>query len=325
MISLNKFVQDELGSTMRRKTLIQDLWAGYGEIVRLKLKDGRSVIIKFVSPPQDNGSVSHERKVKSYAVEHAFYKVYAPLLDECRVARLIASREMDDERHLVLEDLDEAGFACRHDTLDAIDDVKPLVTWLAHFHKCFMLSRREEISEKIKNNTFELWHQGTYWYLDTRLEEFQQLKANDPLKTFARSIDDCLKSAKHMTLVHGDAKINNFCFSGDDSNGVAAVDFQYVGLGIGVRDLAYLLGSCLNDDKLNEFADELLDYYFAQLGAAPDVEREWRMLWPFCFADFERFLAGWSNRQKKHTGYTKQMLDETIQALSYLQSRRRAR
>ena len=43
-------------------------------------------------------------------------------------------------------------------------------------------------------------------------------------------------------LAHGDAKVANFCFT-NDQHAVAAVDFQYVGGGIGTQDVIYFLGS----------------------------------------------------------------------------------
>lgn len=98
---------------------------------------------------------------------------------------------------------------------------------------------------------------------------------------------------------------------------------------MGVRDLAYLLGSCLSEQELQAFADQLLNYYFIELfeslrlkhGAREfsselekDISREWRRLWPVCFADFERFLNGWSpGGGWQRSGYTKRMTNQVIQ------------
>src|SRR5262249_45266375 len=100
-----------------------------------------------------------------------------------------------------------------------------------------------------------------------------------------------LDAARFRTIVHGDAKDANFCFS--PSGAVAAVDFQYAGGGAGVVDVAYLLY-----DRRDERAG--LEAYFAHLRDAlvPSVdaralEAEWRALYPVAQLDFRRFLAGW--------------------------------
>ena len=113
-----------------------------------------------------------------------------------------------------------------------------LITWLARFHMTFISRDINDLSER-----------GTYWYLATRQEELQSMK-HLKLKKSAQKIDDFLRSLKFQTLVHGDAKLPNFCF-GDDS--VAAVDFQYVGPGCGLADLWYLFRQLRFENNLRFF------------------------------------------------------------------------
>ncbi|MEC7724282.1 MAG: phosphotransferase, partial [Planctomycetota bacterium] len=121
------------------------------------------------------------------------------------------------------------------------------------------------------------------------------------------------------TLVHGDAKVANFCFGSD---GVAAVDFQYVGGGCGVQDVAYLLSSCLDDDACELHAERHLDTYFAALRArvaddvdGPALELAWRGLYPAAWADFHRFLVGWAPDHWKIHRYTRRMTREALARL----------
>jgi Ser/Thr protein kinase RdoA (MazF antagonist) len=138
-----------------------------------------------------------------------------------------------------------------------------------------------------------LWDVGTYWHLDTRREELAGID-DARVRAAAPELDRALRQARHQTLVHGDAKPANFCFTRDGRR-VAAVDFQYVGGGPGVRDVAYLLhGSSRADES------RALDAYFSMLRAAlandadaNAIEDEWRSLYPTARADFERFLQGW--------------------------------
>jgi len=145
---------------------------------------------------------------------------------------------------------------------------------------------------------------------------------------FRHQIDQRLSGARFQTLVHGDAKLANFCFGKpteqSDEPKVAAVDFQYVGGGCGMKDVAYLVSSCLDGSESDARQNELLDVYFEQLNSVvtqlkPDVdfealESEWRTLYPFAWADFCRFLAGWSPGHWKLNEYndrvTRSVLDQ---------------
>ena len=214
---------------------VQSLWSGYGEIVRIRL-DGRPAIAKHISPPGAadhprgwNTDRSHERKLKSYIVENRFYRDYAGACSEaCRIAEPIAI----SDTLLVLEDLDAAGFPARN-----LPEIAPCLRWLAAFHRTFL-----------DTAPTGLWDIGTYWHLATRPDEFGAMPEG-PLKTAAAAIDAALTSAHHQTLVHGDAKLANFCFS-ENGTQVAAVDFQYIGGGPGIKDVAYFLGGTAHEDEI---------------------------------------------------------------------------
>jgi len=186
--------------------------------------------------------------------------------------------------------------------------------WLAHFHATFLHAKPTD-----------LWETGTYWHLETRLDELEALD-DIPLKKAAPAIDAKLQAARFQTLVHGDAKLANFCFS-EDGNRVAAVDFQYVGGGCGMKDLAYFLGSCLDENACEKQQSELLDFYFHHLrqalaekqpnSQADAIESEWRALFPIAWTDFHRFLKGWSPGHWKINTYSERLARQVIASLQY--------
>jgi hypothetical protein len=304
--------QRVLGVTGARRVVghrrLQTLWSGYGEIFRLLLEGGRvgSVIVKLVQPPAAVAGVSHARKLRSYAVELKFYERYAALGgDRWRTARAFHGEARGGGWLFVLEDLDAAGFALRRASLP-LPGVRACLRWLAQFHATFVGAPPED-----------LWPSGTYWHLATRPDELA--RSNDPqLKAAAGWLDERLRGARYRTLVHGDAKFENFCFA-RDLHSVAAVDFQYVGVGCGVQDVAYLFSSCLDDRACEAHAAELLDEYFQLLRAAlastrPELdtealEKDWRELYPIAWADFCRFMSGWLPDQPARSGYAGYMTD----------------
>ena len=123
--------------------------------------------------------------------------------------------------------------------------------------------------------------------------------------------------------MHGDAKAANFCFANDGR--VAAVDFQYVGGGCGMKDVAYFMSSCLTEDECEQRETELLDYYFQTLQAAllarghstdfQALETDWRALYPVAWTDFFRFLQGWSPGHWKIHRYSRRLAEEVLEQL----------
>ena len=300
--------------------VIQSLWSGYGKIVRLGLENGlyKTVVAKHVKlPKQDihprgwNTSISHNRKVKSYEVETCFYQNFASRLTTAKIPNCIGVKSIDDEVFIILEDLDAVGYPKRLHTVNW-QQIEICLQWLARFHATYL-----------EVNPVGLWEIGTYWHLGTRPEELEEL-TDIPLKNAASKMDATLNNSKFKTLVHGDAKLANFCFSEDEKK-VAAVDFQYVGGGCGMKDVAYFIGSCLRENECEQMESEILDVYFKALETAflqqnrtidfNALETDWRKMYPIAWADFHRFLKGWSPGHWKINSYSEKVCKKVLAGL----------
>ena len=307
-----RWVCEVMGAPGVRDTeTVQTLWGGYGSLMRVHLDGATSVIVKRVQWPSARQHPrgwatdrSHARKVRSYAVELAWYEQHAAACTAaCRVPRLLGARSTDDGVSLILEDLDAAGYARRHSTRS--EDLRGCLSWLAHFHARFL-----------GRTPTGLWPEGTYWHLETRPDEWAALPEG-PLKQAAESLAQQLREAPFPTFVHGDAKLANFCFGAPGE--VAAVDFQYVGGGCGMKDVAYFISSCVSERDAEGVVPGMLDHYFAQLRQAlsPDVDGEaleesWRSLYPVAWTDFYRFLQGWSPGHPKIHRYSERLAREVL-------------
>lgn len=310
-------------TAIRSATVIQSLWSGYGEIVRLELEGSAypSVILKHIKLPESgkhprgwDTNQSHARKIRSYEVEASWYQHYAMWCDDsCRVPGCLAVNAVANETILVLEDLDAVGFNVRKENVE-IDDVLACLDWLASFHATFLNSLSDG-----------LWECGTYWHLDTRPDELAALE-DVALREAAPLIDQQLRLCRYQTLVHGDAKLANFCFPASAASpGVAAVDFQYAGRGCGMKDVTYFIGSCLPEEECEALQGELLDVYFSALRQysgekqpgldASGLEEEWRDLYDVAWADFHRFLKGWSPGHWKINSYSERLTQGAIERL----------
>ena len=164
---------------VREVSLVQQLWNGYGELLRVSLEGGPlgSVIVKKVVPPRHlSDSLSDIRKKRSYEVERAWYQEGAQLCDDhCRVARLLGLQIDGENSLMLLEDLCDSGFF--PDRQPGPERVRSGLAWFASFHARFL--------ERIPDG---LWEQGSYWHLDTRQEEWKRMPPG-PLKDHAVDLD----------------------------------------------------------------------------------------------------------------------------------------
>jgi len=296
--------------------VIQSLWSGYGKISRYQLSYSyiKSVVVKQIQLQKPNShprgwlsDVGHQRKLKSYQVENSWYESWNHLCTNMsKTPHYIGSYEEEGRLYLVLEDLIVKYPLVIKNV--ALEEIKLCLKWLANFHATFMMKEPDS-----------LWKIGTYWHLDTRPDEWKQID-HETLKSKAKEIDAILNNCDYQTIIHGDAKLANFCFSKDKKQ-VAAVDFQYVGGGCGMKDVAYFLGSCMTSNELFKSEKELLDYYFKILREAlkenPEInldklEIEWRSMYKFAVTDFVRFMLGWMPDHQKINEYSLNYVDDVL-------------
>ncbi len=303
--------------------VIQSLWSGYGEIVRIGLVGAKmdSVVVKHVNLPEGgnhprgwNTDLSHQRKLKSYKVETEWYKTFSKNCDNnCKIPECLALENLGSEVLMVFEDLDRTGYEERLSSIVNWDNIYACLSWLANFHATYL-----------NTEPLGLWKSGTYWHLETRPEELEALD-DLLLKNAAQAIDKKLKASPFQTLVHGDAKLANFCFSKDGKK-VAAVDFQYVGGGCGMKDVAYFIGSCMSESDCERHENKILNYYFDELHNAVSAKNlkvdsnaladDWRNLYHIAWADFHRFIKGWHPGHWKINSYSERISREVVKQLN---------
>jgi len=310
-------------------------------------KDTHSYILKLVSPPSSSRSdEGHIRKILSYQIEQYFYTQLAPQLPaSIPVAKCLASinKQRTDggsTTAMILSDLAE-DYPVAGEKRAALTDRQALsaLDWLSNFHG-FWWSRVDNLDsselvlpplEQVKRQTSNksIWLNGGYTYLATRQSEYQNLihdsdsewseALTQPISTHNQSIAELvaaflapLPSSKtpidrYQTLIHGDVKSENL-FTTTAGDQVAFYDFQYVGLGLGVCDLAkfftcsvplemlVLSGDVPDVLAMHEGERELLERYWKNLKEVGEKEYKWETFvrhWEIALVDWLRFQASW--------------------------------
>ncbi|KAI7240115.1 hypothetical protein KC330_g1377 [Hortaea werneckii] len=247
---------------------------------------------------------------------------------------------------LMLEDLREE-FPIAGEKRTALEEqhVFAALDWLAKFHGFWWARSAEVRKGQLRLAPLEearhagpqkaegVWLNGGYTYLATRRKEYADLLGDSesewssalcqPIPSVDGSLaelvaqvlspdasSDATPSAisDYETLIHGDVKSENL-FANTEGSAVAFFDFQYVGMGLGVCDLAKLFTcsvpmhmlttEALGGDVALAMTDGergLLQRYQRTINSASGKEYPWRELemhWSTALVDWLRFQASW--------------------------------
>ena len=272
------------------------LWAGMGSIYSVSIDGSAILVVKHVMPPPSGEqSFGDQRKSHSYQVEANFYEHVAFELSSTVVLPAPFYVERGPKKKEVTICMSMLQGTCI-DT-SRREDVRATLQWLARFHAAYW--GKDTVSEVVSKA--KLQKTGSYWHLDTRPEEHDDMPSaglQGRLKRAARAIDECLKGDSMQCLIHGDPKEANAMHQKNSDGGarIAMYDFQYCGQGTPTRDLAYFLCSSCHA----AWESELVSYYYKQLNnelirkgkTPPDLDHFLKSL-DLAFCDFHRFLCGW--------------------------------
>ncbi|KAI0076456.1 hypothetical protein K474DRAFT_1662982 [Panus rudis PR-1116 ss-1] len=323
--------------TLKSYTQLASLWSNYGHIYRLFLDKSPSddidspetLILKSIQPPLtsslEDASESHVRKLISYNVERWFYHHLSSSLGSSssspscnsgsvKVAKAYHTQGgKDNDGNLLLEDLSIQYPFDAHGSLGRAA-TECVLDWLAGFHGRFFRIHSENNTpiqfipppNEAKHSSLVslnngVWKRGTYYYLDTRREELDDMDEEEYawLMPWVEKVNNTIDKELGIygTLLHGDAKGANIIFnrsphpsslsarrrggakpltpavSAADSTSTeqplrcALYDFQYVGLGLPASDLVYFLGTSIQSSLLNQLPSEteLLRHYHDRL------------------------------------------------------------
>ncbi|KAF1363837.1 hypothetical protein EJ07DRAFT_172728 [Lizonia empirigonia] len=195
----------EKGLDLLSISLLQSLWAGYGQICHINAatisrpKITHSLILKLITPPPTKADdEGHTRKILSYQIEQYFYSHLIPQMPaSVPVAKCLASvnkhhADGTSITAMILEDLkQEYPVAGEKRGSLSPTQVKAALDWLSKFHG-FWWTRAKDIErskfvlpplEEVKRDGQDasektVWLNGGYTYLATRRKEYDSL-AND--------------------------------------------------------------------------------------------------------------------------------------------------
>jgi hypothetical protein len=241
-----------------------------GTCYRLRYDGGRSVLAKL--PAED--PAARDMLAGAYRGEVRFYETLAPTVAVRVPAFHHAETSTDSGDYVLL--LEDLAPALPGDQIGGCtaDQARDAVVNLAGLHgprwcdptlleiEGLSLNGPDEIALLL-----EMYGPTTELFLDG----LGDLVAPEDAATLRACVDVIgpwlLGRAERFGLVHGDYRLDNLLFPPDGGDGVVAVDWQTLSLGLPARDLAYFLGTGLAvEDRRTHERDLVAAYHRALTG-----------------------------------------------------------
>ena len=243
-----------------------------GEVVRIipqykEYKENlpKSLIIKFHS---DNKNIqAFMSKIKGYEKEIKIYEILNSI-NKLNTPQIFHS-EIDSEGSnyiIIMEDLNERGlFNINKEKPFDIGVLKLIVEYFAELHSNFFGKERHTNIEWINDYNFgKYMKEFTIKNFDKKKEFFISnnkkilneniiniIKNINILDLYEKIDPDSDKNKDRITLLHGDAQPGNLMIN-QEKNKIAMIDWQYINIGLGLKDIILFIGISLDENKIKD-------------------------------------------------------------------------
>ena len=257
-----------------------------GKVIRIipQYKDSnvnspKKFIIKFQT---DNINIrtfmskikAYEKEIKIYEILNKINKLNTPLIYHSDI------NEEGTNYILIMEDLTERGlFNINKEKPFDIKILKLIVEYFAELHSNFFgLGKQLNIKWINDYNFGKYMEEFTIKNFDKKKEFFisnNKKILNDNLINIIKNINiqelfekinpDLEKNKDRITLLHGDTQSGNLMINKENDK-MAMIDWQYINIGLGLKDIVLFIGICLDENNIKENdINELKYLYFNYL------------------------------------------------------------
>ena len=158
------------------EVVLQSLWDGYGSASRVTRQDGSTLVIKRVKPPPGASGPAHERKLRSYEVEAAFYASTLPITlraSGATVALPAPDYPAPTAHMIAIGDLCLTHPVQRPKGGMSLAELRAALRWVAELHAATW-----EGAARLSDMQSSFWPRGTFFRLATRADELEAARTS---------------------------------------------------------------------------------------------------------------------------------------------------
>jgi len=267
------WVRDNLGVAHAVSVAVESVGAGQvANCYRLRVQCEDATTRTFIAktPSADETSRATAALQRLYEREVAFYEHLAPLISTRTPACHFARRDDEDNFLLVLEDLSATMNIDQFSGI-TLDVARAGLRELAGLHG--PTHARDDLHDAewlgaVAQSLRPLYAAVVPILFDQFLERYDQRIDHDTrqlVSTLRERLDDYGDYATpHPVVTHGDFRTDNLLVELDGEH-IAVVDWQTIGVGSPMLDVAYFLSTSLGPDDCARHDEELLAYYVERL------------------------------------------------------------
>ena len=254
-------------------TSLQRSPVGSGQVAncyRMELTSSDGSVVRSIAKTPSNDATSRSTAALQhlYFRETSFYQHLANEIDTRTPRCFFADRDEDDNFLLLLEDMSPAAQVDQFDGL-SIEQAKTGLYELAGLHGPTLGDTALHSADWLGGATESLrpLYAAVLPALFDQFLDRYNASIDDPLRTFVSRLGNELSlfsgyEAPFAAVTHGDFRTDNLIFEGASGQvPLAGVDWQTIGVGSPLLDVAYFITTSLTPEDCESNEQDLLSYY----------------------------------------------------------------